>query len=277
VEIVIGLALAALFIGGITLFGRAGSTHVRRTLLATPEGQANGVRDGARVVLRGRARPTNEGPVASPLTGKKVVWWRVRVQLRSPAARTQTGVVLDTPAWRTVHEEIADRDIILAEPGGSAAHVLMQAALVHANDVSTTEGREEVERFFRDRVSLEETDGGVDSDGEPKNLSDRTLPNSGPQESIPIGVSGRIIEETIEEGAELWVLGTANRAAPAGDAYRGTPAAAVSVFVGGIGEGVEALLVASEDVRTLLREERFGMNSNRASTGRSVIVRPDAR
>jgi hypothetical protein len=249
-EIAVGLALAFLFVGGLSFFGRSASGRLRKTLLQTPDRRVQDVRDGERVVLRGAALPTAEGPIASRCTGEAVVWWRVCVQTRAPPARTQTLVQVGQPQWETVHESTANRDVLLAEADGGRARILMSSALVHVRDVTITHDTEVLTRFFdASRAERTEEESGPPSGRGAFPDVDRLL-------SIP-GASIRLIEERIEEGTLLSVLGTAHRVEPGrtADAYRHVQGA--SVVLDGAGAGADALLVTTEDIRALISEDRF--------------------
>jgi hypothetical protein len=245
VEFAIGLALAFFFVGGVTLFGKASSRKARNALLGVPERRVDDARDGERVVLRGVALPTLEGPVASPCTGARVVWWRVQVQARAPAARTITRVPVQTPAWTTVYEETAGRDLVVQEPGGGRARVAMDDAIVRVRDVTTTSDTTAIVEFLKG--------AGVRA---PRRTEEQDVPDFHRLASIP-GTAARMVEEWIVEGAELSVLGTAHReaSAPGPDAYR--RADQETLLVDG-GEGEEGLIVTTEDIRALAREAVSG-------------------
>jgi hypothetical protein len=248
-EIAVGLALAFLFVGGLSFFGRSASSRARKALLQTPDRRVEEARDGERVVLRGVALPTADGPIASRCTGDALVWWRVRVQTRAPPVRTQTLVQVGQPHWQTVHESMTDRDVLLAEEGGGRARVQMSTALVHVRDVTISQDTAVLRRFFEASRAETPEEGGPPSEGKQFPDLDRLL-------SIP-GASIRWIEERIEEGALLSVLGTAHRVEPGRtpDAYR--LAEEASLVIDGAGTGADALLVATEDVRALVAEDRF--------------------
>ena len=236
-EILIGIAVAVCMFGGLALFQRASVASKKGAVLAAHVTSVAAANDGGRVMLRGRAHPLDEGPTEAPLCGRRVVWWRTRVEVRAPRSRLQYPTnASELPQWRRFHEDTADCDLQLEDEGGELARVTMAGAQVHLPEVVWPIDSPEAAAFLRAR--------GIANDA---------FELGGERPEI------RVFEQCIEVEMELYVLGTVTReGGPAAkDAYRASPLARV-ILRPGRDADASPVLVATEDIRVLVAEERFG-------------------
>ena len=94
----------------------------RRRIIATPTSPINEAMGGM-VEIKGRIVPGENGLLAAPLTGRKVVWARVMVEQQRSSGNNQT-------TWDTVLNEVSCLPFLVEDGSGEAARILPDGARV---------------------------------------------------------------------------------------------------------------------------------------------------
>lgn len=234
-------ALLALMAGAVFISSNASNWRRRQRIVGTPTtpiAQAPG--DGV-VEIRGRVAATEQGTFAAPISGRQVVYCRIRVE--ETEGRTKTT--------RVDHAD--SRDLFVEDGSGERARIVTRTASVILQKRSMTSSG-----TFEDP---------------PQHLID-ILQTHGIESETWLGQNKTLTfyEEALEPGDALFAIGPSHREAgpPAQEGYRTEPTR--KLVMSGMGDGDLELLVSDKTEQDLTRHLGSGLAIGFGLVGVSLVA-----